>query len=409
MPRKIDRLTDRECRTLDDGPHLDGLGLYLYVAGKSRSWTQCFTSPVTGKEREMGLGTLDEVGLKAARALRDLVRAKVRQGIDPILERDAMEAAAQAEHARRKSEHIAERATLLRVIRDYHEAHVEPNRSAKHSAQWIASLEAHLPSRVLGTPIADIEASELLDALAPLYLKVPETARRIRQRLEVAFDWAIVRKLAKENPARVITSQLRQKRDGEHFKALPFGEIADLVKGLRRQTGTAARALEFLILTAARTGEVIGMTWDEISPAGDVWTVPGSRMKAGEPHVVYLSDAARAVLARVRGLSDRYVFRSPAGDKPMSDMALLMQLERLGMRSRTTVHGLRAAFSTWAYEGDKARADVIEATLAHSETDKVKAAYNRAQFAEDRKKLLAEWAQFAGQLASADVIPFKVA
>jgi len=227
--------------------------------------------------------------------------------------------------------------------------------------------------------------------------------------LEVAYDWAIVRKLAKENPARVIATQLRQARDADHFKALPYAEVAELVNTLRRQTGTAARALEFLILTAARTGEVLGMTWDELSPAGDVWTVPGDRMKAGEPHVVYLSDAARAVLARVRGLSDRYVFRSPTGDKPMSDMALLMQLDRMGVRNRTTVHGLRAAFSTWAYEGDKARADVIEATLAHREGDRVKAGYSRARFAEDRKRLLAEWARFAGPLAKADVIAFKAA
>jgi len=408
MGKKIELLTALDCKSLGDGKHADGLGLSLIVRGESRAWALRYTAP-DGRRRDVGLGALADVGLKAARDAAAELRAKVRRGIDPLAERAAQREAAEAERVRQQSEHVAERATLLRVVRDYHAAHVEPKRSDKHSAQWIASLEAHIPAKTLGKPIADVEACELLDALTPLYLKVPETARRIRQRLEVAFDWAIVRKLAKENPARVIATQLRQQRDAAHFRALPFGEVAELVKGLRRQPGTAARALELLILTAARTGEVLGMTWDEIAPAGDVWTVPGARMKAGEPHIVYLSDAARAVLARVRGLSDRYVFRSPAGDKPMSDMALLMQLERMGMRDRTTVHGLRAAFSTWAYEGDKARADVIEATLAHSEADKVKAAYNRAQFAEDRKKLLAEWAQFAGPLATADVIPIKAA
>jgi len=408
MGKKIELLTALDCKTLSDGKHADGLGLSLIVRGESRAWTLRYTSP-DGRQREIGLGALADVGLKAARDAAADIRDKVRRDIDPLAEREALRAAAEVERDRKQSETVAERATLLRVIRDYHAAHVEPKRSDKHSAQWIASVEAHIPAKTLAKPIADVEASELLDALTPLYLKVPETARRIRQRLEVAFDWAIVRKLAKENPARVIATQLRQERDSEHFRALPFGEVAELVKGLRRQTGTAARALEFLIVTAARTGEVLGMTWDEISPAGDVWTVPGARMKAGEPHVVYLSDPARAVLARVRGLSDRHVFRSPAGDKSLSYMALLMQLERMGMRDRTTVHGLRASFSTWAYEGDKARADVIEATLAHSEADKVKAAYNRAQFAEDRKKLLAEWAQFAGPLTTADVIPFKAA
>jgi len=408
MGKKIELLTALDCKTLGDGKHADGLGLSLIVRGESRAWALRYTAP-DGRRRDVGLGALADVGLKAAREAAADMRDKVRKGVDPLAERAAQREAAEAERIRKQSEHVAERATLLRVVRDYHAAHVEPKRSDKHSAQWIASVEAHIPAKTLAKPIADVEASELLDALTPLYLKVPETARRIRQRLEVAFDWAIVRKLAKENPARVIATQLRQQRDSEHFRALPFGEVAELVKGLRRQTGTAARALEFVILTAARTGEVLGMTWDEISLAGDVWTVPGNRMKAGEPHVVYLSDPARAVLARVRGLSDRHVFRSPAGDKSLSYMALLMQLERMGMRDRTTVHGLRASFSTWAYEGDKARADVIEATLAHSEADKVKAAYNRAQFAEDRKKLLAEWAQFAGPLTTADVIPFKAA
>jgi integrase len=382
MPRKSDLLTDRQCKTLGDGKHPDGLGLSLIVRGDNRAWVLRYTAP-GGRRREIGLGALDDVGLKVARDLRDEYRDKVRRGIDPLAERAAQREAGAAEIIRKKSEHVAKRATLLRVIRNYHAAHVEPKRSAKHSAQWIASVEAHIPAKILEKPIADVEPSELLDALTPLYLKVAETARRVRGRLEIAWDWAIVRKLAKENPARVIASQLRQKRDSEHHKALPFGEVAELVKRLRRQTGTAARALEFLILTAARTGEVLGMTWDEISPTGDVWTVPGARMKTGKPHVVYLSDAARAVLARVRGLSDRYVFRSPAGDKPMSDMALLMQMERMGMRDRTTVHGLRSTFSTWCYEGHKAHDDVIEATLAHSEADRVKAAYKRAQFAED--------------------------
>jgi integrase len=408
MGKKIELLTALDCKTLGDGKHADGLGLSLIVRGASRAWTLRYTAP-DGRQREIGLGALADVGLKAARDAAAEMRDKVRRGIDPLAERAAQRAAAEAERIRKKSEVLAERATLLRVVRDYHAAHVEPKRSTKHAAQWIASIEAHIAAKILEKPITDVEASELLDALTPLYLKVPETARRIRQRLEVAFDWAIVRKLAKENPARVIASQLRQQRDAGNFRALPFGEVAELVKRLRQQTGTAARALEFLILTAARTGEVLGMTWDEISPAGDVWTVPGARMKAGEPHVVYLSDEARAVLARVHGLSDNYVFRSPTGDKPMSEMALLMQLERLGMRERTTVHGLRASFSTWAYEGDKARTDVIEATLAHSEGNKVKAAYNRAQFAEDRKKLLAEWARFAGPIAMADVIRFKAA
>ena len=181
MLRKSDLLTDRQCKTLGAGKHPDGLGLSLIVRGDSRAWVLRYSAP-GGRRREIGLGTLDDVGLKAARDLRDEYRDKVRRGIDPLAERAAQREAGAAEIIRKKSEHVAKRATLLRVIRDYHAAHVEPKRSAKHSAQWIASVEAHIPAKTLGKPIADVEASELLDALTPLYLKVPETARRISAR-----------------------------------------------------------------------------------------------------------------------------------------------------------------------------------------------------------------------------------
>jgi integrase len=165
--------------------------------------------------------------------------------------------------------------------------------------------------------------------------------------------------------------------------------------------------LEFAILTAARTGEVLGMRWEELSPDATTWTIPGARMKGGEAHTVYLSAEARAVLARVRGLSDLWVFPSPTKrEAPLSNMAMLLLLDRLNLRGRTTVHGLcRATFSTWAYETDQARPDVIEACLAHREADRVKAAYNRAQFADERRKLLAAWANYVGPIKTAEVIP----
>jgi integrase len=166
---------------------------------------------------------------------------------------------------------------------------------------------------------------------------------------------------------------------------------------IREAPGTAARALEFTILSASRTGETLGMRWDELSADGKVWTVPAARMKEGEPHVVYLSREARAVLERVRGLSETWVFRSSVGDTRFSDMAMLQLLRRLEVADRTTVHGMRSSFSTWANEVAKAREDVVEACLAHREQDRVRAAYNRSAYEKERAQVLAKWARFLGE------------
>ena len=228
------------------------------------------------------------------------------------------------------------------------------------------------------------------------------------------FDDAVLRNLVPSNPAKIIARSLRQKRDKGHFRALAADKVHDLVQRVRALPGTSARALEFAILTAARTSEVLDMEWSELSADGATWTVPAARMKAGAVHVVYLSSAARAVLDRVRGLSERWPFRSPERDAPLSNMAMLNLLRRLEVDHQTTVHGVaRATFSTWAYETAAARPDVIEACLAHRETDRIKAAYNRAQFTEERRALLAKWADYIDTVPAApitdNVIPFKVA
>lgn len=410
--KQIELLSAVECRTLGDGKHADGAGLFLVVRGMSRAWVLRYTSP-DGRRREYGLGKLDKVSLKQARDAAAGARVKVSRGIDPVAEKEALRAAEAVNRAAAAQQKTVERATLRRVLRDYHAKHVEPVLTAKHGKQWLASVEAHVPAAILDKPIAAIQAGELLDAIQPLFATVPETARRIRQRLDTLFDDAVLRNLVPSNPAKIIARSLRQKRDKGHFRALPADQVHKLMERVRALPGTSARALEFAILTAARTSEVLEMEWSELSADCATWTVPAARMKARAAHVVCLSPAAQAVLDRVHGLSDRWPFRSPERDAPLSNMAMLNLLRRLGVDHQTTVHGVaRATFSTWAYETAAARPDVIEACLAHKETDRIKAAYNRAQFTEERRMLLAKWANYIDAVPAApvdNVIPFKVA
>jgi len=195
-----------------------------------------------------------------------------------------------------------------------------------------------------------------------------------------------------------------------HFAALPFDAVPTLVALIRASTGVAARALEFGVLTAARTGEILGAEWDEFNLESGLWVVPKERMKAREEHTVFLAPRAVEILEGQRGLSKRYLFPSPASsDKPLSNMGMLTLLRRLKVAGKTTVHGLcRSSFSTWAYENAVARPEVIEAALAHREKDQIKRAYNRAQFNAERRKLLFEWAAFVGGSDSGTkVLPFR--
>ncbi|MDR0250778.1 MAG: integrase arm-type DNA-binding domain-containing protein [Burkholderiales bacterium] len=379
------KLTATSCQKLGDGKHSDGDGLSLVVRGDHRSWV--FRYSIFGKTRDIGIGKLSLVGLAEARRLAANLRAKVRQGIDPLEEKKS---------ARTEEKPILTAAqegkqTLLAVTRSYHERFVEPVLTTKHARQWINSVEQHVPREILSTRIDRVQAGALLESLQPLYSTIPETARRVRQRLNAVFDYAMLHGMTSTNPASAVTRSLRQKKNNGCYRALPYAETPKFFAELQKRPGMSARMLEFLVLTAARTGEVLAARWSEIS--GDIWTVPPDRMKADEHHTVYLSKQALAVLDKVRGLSDEWVFPSGKGGA-QSNMAMLNQLSRMGWRSKTTVHGLRATFSTWANETGTARPDVIEACLAHREADMVRRAYNRATFIEERRKLLAAWARY---------------
>lgn len=415
-------LSARQVNTASIGDHADGGGLFLRVSATGSSWVLRFTAP-DSRRREMGLGpamrsTLAAAGesVAMARKAADKARALLAEGIDPIERRKADREAAQAETQARKVTQKAERTTLARVARRYHEEVIEPQRTAKHAAQWIASLEQNVPADLWHAPIDTIEAAPLLDALAALRKRVPETSDRVRQRLETVFDEAIFHKLCTTNPARVIRKKLAERPKGKpagKFKALPFADVPAFTAALRRQPGTAARMLEFALLTASRTGEVLGATWGEVDIQAALWRIPGQRMKGGEDHTVYLSPRALEIIETMRELQGSpWVFPSLADcEKPMSNMAMLTVLRRMGLEKETTVHGVcRASFSTWANETGAARPDVIEACLAHREADKVRASYNRASFAAERRQLLLAWAAYcSGEKPQAEAAPTRPA
>lgn len=429
---KLNLLTARQAQAAGEGWHGDGGGLFLRVNDAAATWVLRYTS-TTGRRREMGLGvchrdSLPVIGasLTGARDLAHKARELLRQGVDPIDARGKTRQDARDAEAERKAQVAATRWTLARCSRDFHERVIEPTRTTKHAAQWISSLENHIPAAIWNKPIADVTAPELLEALGKIKPherarnlsqgeRIGETVQRIRQRLESVFEDAIFHGRATINPAAAVKRKMREsmpKKKAGNFAALPYKEAPALLAKLRAAPGTAARCLEFSVLTAARTSEALGAAWSEFDLDAGVWQVPAERMKASgkdkpEPHTVHLSARALAILQGQVGQHDTWVFPSPMArpDRsvgPLSNMAMLTTLTRLGARDHTTVHGLcRATFSTWAYDTAAARPDVIEACLAHREADKVKAAYNRAQFTEERQALLAKWAAF---LAGAQVI-----
>jgi integrase len=389
----------------------------LRVRDGRASWVFRFTSPA-GRRREMGLGVavrnnLAEAGktLTAARDGAEKARLLLREQVDPI-----EHARIQREDAKRRLEaeklaQRAERQTLARCCRAYHERVIEPVRSTKHAADWINSLEQHVPAALWHAPIADIKAPDFLDFFVRIRRSHRETGRRVVQRLCKVYSDAVFRGLATANVAAAAAERLRElgiRREVISYAALPFAEVPAFMARLREQPGIAARALEFAVLTAARTGEVIGAQWGEFDLDAGLWTVPASRMKGGEAHTVYLSTrAVEIVRAAEEYGGESHVFPSPTDKRAaLSNMAMLTLLRRMDADKRTTVHGLcRASFSTWANETGAARGEVIEACLAHRETDRVRAAYNRAKFAIERRALLNGWADYcAGKVPASNVI-----
>jgi len=404
-------LSPREVQVARDGDHPDGGGLLLRVRGPRAVWVFRYTSPA-GRRRDAGFGiahrdSMSEAGesLRQARNRARRARDSLAVGVDFLEQKRSERDATAKERAAAKAQHEAQRLTLARYARRYHETQIEPKFNPKYASVWIASLERHMPSEIWYKPIGEVGVVELYEALAAVKRELPETADRMRRRLAAVFDDAVFFGCCASNPADMIRRKLAAAagaaRGERNFAALPYAEVPAFVSELRQQPGIAARALEFALLTAARTGEVTGAVWDEIDEKKGIWRIPGERMKGlrdrpRPDHVVYLVDRARAILHEMRALGGVYMFPSPSDPcKPLSNMAMLTLLKRMKVDRRTTVHGLcRASFSTWANENAIARPDVIEAALAHREGDLVRAAYNRASFAAERVALLRAWADF---------------
>jgi integrase len=349
---------------------------------------------LNGRQRYMGLGPWPATPLAELRRKVEAAEALLRQGIDPLEQKASERKAAQATASRA--------VTFADAAERFITGHEAGWRNAKHRAQWRASLKVYAMP-LAGMPVADIDAADVLRVLTPIWNAKPETASRVRGRIEMILDDARVRGLRSgPNPAAwrsnlALTLPARARvRAVKHHAALPWQELPAFMATLRQCDGMGARALEFAILVAARSGEVRGARWSEIDLDARLWIVPGSRMKSGRPHRVPLSDAALAVVRAVAPLRegvDGLCFPGMKRGRPLSDMTLLAVLKRLG-RGDLTAHGMRSCFRDWAAESGKP-ADVAEAALAHTVGSKTQAAYQRSDLLERRRSLMAEWGAFA--------------
>lgn len=389
--RTLQRLTPLQINRAVAGDFLaDGGGLYLQV-GPSGSKSWIFRFKRDGRSREMGLGPLHTIGLADARDRAQEQRKLLLDGIDPI---DARSAAKSLQSIRR-----AKAVTFAECAKAYIDAHQGGWRNPKHVDQWRNTLETFAGPVIGKLPVDAIDTGLVMLVLDPIWRTKSETAARLRGRIERVLSWATVRGYrAGENPARwrghldqLLPAQSMVQRV-QHHAALPYNEIGVFMAELRAQEGIAARALEFTILKVARTGETIGALRAEFDHAEKIWTVPGERMKAGKPHRVPLTTADVKLLNALPVLSD-YVFAGRGEGKPLSNMAMLELLRRMG-HAELTVHGFRSTFRDWAAERTNHSNIVVEMALAHTIESKVEAAYRRGDLFEKRRRLMNDWTAF---------------
>ncbi len=380
--RTLNRMSATQAAKLKaPGRHADGGGLYLFIDNSGRRrWI--FMYARGGKRTELGLGSARDLSLANARAEAAALRAILASGGDPRAERT-------------KDDHVP---TFGESADTYVEAMRPSWRNEKHAAQWVMTLTRYAePMR--GKPVDEITTQDMLDVLQPLWQRTPETAERLRGRIENVLDAAKARgHRSGENPARWRghLDQLlpkRQRLSRGHHKALAYDALPAFMVDLRSRDAVAARALEFLILTAARSGEVLGAHADEIDLEKRVWTIPPERMKAGREHRVPLSPRAVEIVSAIQALGrPRFLFPGPKPKAPLSSMAMAMLLRR--MKSDVTVHGFRSTFRDWASETTSFPHEVCEMALAHTIANKAEAAYRRGDLFDKRRRLMDSWAGY---------------
>lgn len=380
-------LTPLEVKNAKPGRHADGKGLYLLAKPSgAKSWV--LRVQVGGRRRDYGLGSLDLVSLAEARDRALEYRKAAKSGLDPSLER-------------KRAQRVIP--TFEEAARQYHQTVKASWRNGKHADQWLSTLKAHAFPTIGSLRVDHIDAPTIQSVLLPIWLTLPETARRVRQRITSVLDFAHGQGWrATETPRNAINTlmkRIKQPRRSGGFAAMPYVELPALMGKLKAETPTVGRlALQFLILTAARSGEVRGARWDEVDFAKAQWNIPADRMKAGEAHSVPLTPDAVEILRRARELTTvrkgQPIFPGLKG-QPLSD-ATLAKVLRVAGGGANTVHGMRSAFRDWIAEQTTFPGDWAEAALAHTLPNKVEAAYKRTKFLEQRRKLMAAWASFVG-------------
>jgi len=395
----------KAARLSKPGRYGDGGGLWLQVSGiGAKSWLFRYTRQ--GRARQMGLGSFNALSLTKARDEAEKARGQLAAGIDPI----ETKRRAKAENDLAKARVM----TFKQCGEAYIAAHKNSWRNPAHARQWPNSLRDYVYPLIGNLPVADVDTALCVKILEAIWQSKPETASRVRMRLETVLAWATARGYRTgDNPARWRghIDQLLPARKSmarvRHHPALPYTKIGDFIRELRDQGGIAARALEFTILAAARTSEVTGARWAEIDLSKNLWTIPGERMKSGREHRVALSKRAVQVLGALPREGE-FVFPGGHKGKPLSNMALLKTLARMG-RDDITVHGFRSTFRDWAAEQTNYPRDVAEMALAHVVGDKTEAAYRRGDMFEKRRQLAEAWAQFCEMPSHSEgvVVPIR--
>lgn len=374
--------------------YADGGGLYLQVRNStSKSWI--FRYKLGGRAREMGLGSLALVSLANARELANEARKQCFEGTDPIESK-----------REQRAEHVAEqRKARVPTFDEATSAYLLSNsaawKNAKHAKQWSSTLKTYASPHFGKWPVDQIDLGAVLKALQPIWTTKTETAGRVRGRIEAVLDWStVLGHRSGDNPARwrgnldkVLPMQSRVSKV-KHHAALPYDMTPAFIAELDERSGTAARALLFTILAAARTSEVLGMRWSEVDREKRIWTVPSERMKAGREHRVPLVTKMNDLLGALpQGASTELVFPGAGNDRQLSVNAMSAVLKRMG-RAHVTVHGFRSTFRDWAAEQTDTANEVVEAALAHSIANKVEAAYRRSDNLEKRRSLMTSWCEF---------------
>jgi integrase len=395
--REINRLTDAEVRSAkpDKGKFVvrlaDGAGLYLQAtksgSGVNRNWI--FRYELDGERHDLGLGPLHTVTLSEARRRATELRLQILDGIDPMQERADLK----AERLGRKAAKL-KATTFGQCWQAYFKIHAKTWKNPKHRAQWESTMRTYVLPVLGPLDVAHIETGHVEKVLAPIWDKIPETASRVQNRIKLVLAYAIAGGFrSADNPASrdLVKARLGKiQRGNGHHAALPFVEAPAFMAELRKRASVSARALEFTILTAVRTGETIGALWSEVDLKHKLWTIPAERMKSGREHRVPLSDRAVEILKSFPH-SGKHVFIN-GHKRPLSNMAMLELLR--GMSPGHTVHGFRSTFRDWAAERTAFPDFIVESALAHAVDDKTVKAYKRTDVVERRVRLMKQWADF---------------